>query len=328
MLLELPQLTRLSFTAQYGSKKPLLRLSKLTALQELQLHYSAANAAADTAQVWRQLPQLQALSVEYECHTATAWQLQAIAAGAAAATRLTKLHFRGESFHDEEFTRYSRRYNSSSSEDEDEGGYVYFPGSLCRQLAGLRQLRDLSIITGLTAAGMPDGNWLWAEEVSALTVLTGLTRLVLVKRDGWFDRGSSTSDTEVLLCRLCKLAQLRELELESCDKYSRQSIVAIGHMEQLTRLRLAGEKQWPDFESQKDLLQLAWLSKLQRLELCSSKEVAGGVMRHLRAKLPDARVRWCKWVDEFKRQQGQQFETVKVRFVRDAETGIFTKVMA
>jgi hypothetical protein len=183
----------------------------------------------------------------------------------------------------------------SGAEGEDEDESTYDDDSLCRSLAGLTLLKDLSIITGLPAAEMPSGSWLAADDVRALTVLTGLTRLVLVNRDGFFQSQVGDSDVVALVC---SLVQLRELELESRNTCSAQRMAVIGQLTQLTRLRLAGNAQWPDEASQKGLLLLSGLSSLRRLVLCSVEEVSG-VLNSLRASLPEARVQWCKWVDEF-----------------------------
>jgi hypothetical protein len=187
MLLHLQQLQRLGIAVESKDKEPLLRLTRMPALQELALTYKAADEAAATAAVWRQLPQLRELSVQYDCHFVSDRQLAKIRAGVAAAPSLTELQLSASSeYHDD-------KGECCSSSDSDEDECVYSVGSLCRSLACLTLLGDLSIVVGLTAAQMPPGNWLAADDVRALTVLTGLTRLVLVHRDGclqYQDEGS------------------------------------------------------------------------------------------------------------------------------------------
>jgi hypothetical protein len=290
-LFSLQQLQRLCFVVMIDNQEPLLRLTQLPALQELSLSYEAALDAATTAPVWRQLPQLLELCVGYDCNAASVRQLARITAAAAAATGLTKLQLIGESsYHDE-----PHMYDSSESDSSDDE-YVDEPESLCSSLARLPLLRDLSIIKGLPAPEMPPGNWLAADGVRALTVLTGLTRLVLVNRDGWFDAITGGDLNVAALVR--SLTHLQELQLESCDTYRAQCMAAIDRLTQLTRLRLADPIQWPDEASQQGLLLLSGLSSLRRLQLCSVEKVAGGVLNSLRASLPEARIRWYKWVDE------------------------------
>uniref|UniRef100_A0A383VQ57 Uncharacterized protein n=1 Tax=Tetradesmus obliquus TaxID=3088 RepID=A0A383VQ57_TETOB len=286
-LLRLQQLQRLSFRVAFEEQESLLRLTQLPALQELQLTYEAAYLAAANAPTWRRLPQLRQLIVEYNVHDATVRQLDQITAGLAAASSLTKLLLVGQSV-----------YQEKAADDEGSSDYEYYDeddgecpqGSLCSSLAGLSLLQDLSIICGPTAAGMAMGNVLAPDEVQALTALTGLTQLQLVNGEHQF--GGNT------LSLVRGLPQLRHLELESFETYSGECMAAIGRMAQLTWLRLAGFKQWPDEASQQHLLQLAGLPQLRRLYLSSSEELAGGVLDGLRASLVHARVRWCEWVHE------------------------------
>jgi hypothetical protein len=145
---------------------------------------------------------------------------------------------------------------------------------------------------------MSSGCWLRAEGVQALTALTELTRLVLVNRDGRFQHWPGDRDVVALVSGMAA-AQLRELELEYFDTYSAQCMATISRMTQLTRLWLPGSEQWQDDASQRELLLLSGLSSLRRLLLYSVEEVADGVMKGLRASLPQAGVWWRKWVDEF-----------------------------
>lgn len=289
-LSRLQQLQRLSFTVVSNRWEPLQRLSQLTALQELALHYEAADVAAATAHVWHNLPHLRELSMSFKWYPATLQQLNTITMCAAAASSLTKLQLTGGSC-------YHGGADAFCMGNPDDDEIAGCPVSVCGSLAGLPLLRDLSTATRLPPRG---GGWLSANEnelqpcqLAALAALTGLTRLVLVNREGGFD----SSDLDALAHRL---TQLQELQLESRDGYTSRCMAAVGLMTQLTRLRLAGgwQAQWQNEASRKDLLLLSGLSRLQRLNLCSDEEVAAVVMGSLRASLPGARVRWRKWCGE------------------------------
>jgi hypothetical protein len=295
-LSRLQQLRCLSIGVVDPEKEPLLHLAQLPALQELSLRYDTGDvvAAAATAPVWCKLPQLRGLFVGYESSSVTDRQLAKITSGLAAATGLTKLQLTGESCHHGEEPMYAH----SESESETALEQYAYPCSLCRSLARLTRLRDLSIATGLRAPEMSSGCWLRAEGVQALTALTELTRLVLVNRDGRFQHWPGDRDVVALVSGMAA-AQLRELELEYFDTYSAQCMATISRMTQLTRLWLPGSEQWQDDASQRELLLLSGLSSLRRLLLYSVEEVADGVMKGLRASLPQAGVWWRKWVDEF-----------------------------
>jgi hypothetical protein len=66
VLFSLQQLQRLAFRVVID-KETLLRLTQLPALQELALAYEDSESAVAHARVWRELPQLRELSVQYEC---------------------------------------------------------------------------------------------------------------------------------------------------------------------------------------------------------------------------------------------------------------------
>jgi hypothetical protein len=95
---QLKQLRHLRLKVNFTHQQRLLQLAQLPALHRLELEYSfAAAAAAATAPAWGLLPQLQSLVVvpfdpaRDGAYYPTEQQLAAIRAGAAAATRLTRL---------------------------------------------------------------------------------------------------------------------------------------------------------------------------------------------------------------------------------------------
>jgi hypothetical protein len=92
-VLDLKQLQRLELSVGFKDPRLLLQLAVLPALQNLALVYGRAKDAVATASAWGQLPQLRELSlrlIEFNFYMSSE-VLQAIAAGAAAASGLTKL---------------------------------------------------------------------------------------------------------------------------------------------------------------------------------------------------------------------------------------------
>jgi hypothetical protein len=91
VIFPLQQLTALKVGVGTQQQELLQRLAQLPALQQLQLEYQTAEAAAATAPAWAQLPSLCEVCAKLG-HT-TWQQMAAIVAGLAAATSLTQLTF-------------------------------------------------------------------------------------------------------------------------------------------------------------------------------------------------------------------------------------------
>jgi hypothetical protein len=95
----------------------------------------------------------------------------------------------------------------------------------------------------------------------ALTALTGLTELILECETG----GVSDLAASALAC---SLKQLRHLDVSRCDMSSMVCLAAVGHLTQLTTLRLPGSGL-----TQQGLMLLTRLSQLQELTVHGNEEV-------------------------------------------------------
>jgi hypothetical protein len=162
-LLPLRQLQSVDLHVGFSEGEALRRLASKTALQHLELHYDDAVAAADTAAVWAQLPQLQALEAKWKPDQApSSEQASEILSGLSAAMSLTKLVVQPKA----EYMQVA----------QDEAGNVFEPGvgreavAACASLAKLTGLRELHIL---------EGSLLPRDDALALTALTNLTQLVL-----------------------------------------------------------------------------------------------------------------------------------------------------
>lgn len=77
-VMPLQQLTSLGFIVCFNEQEPLLRLTQLPALQELQLSACGWDVAVATAPAWGQLPQLRELQVAEISESSTGQQLAAV----------------------------------------------------------------------------------------------------------------------------------------------------------------------------------------------------------------------------------------------------------
>jgi hypothetical protein len=223
-LLPLQQLQRVDLHIGFSEGEELRRLAAKTALQHLKLRYDDAAAAAGTAGVWAQLPQLQVLEANWDTHTApTRQQSSAILSGLSAATSLTSLLFQAV------YTLEAVEPDEDVDDDDAEVLGVEAVAA-CASLAALTGLQDLHI---------PEGSVLPTDDALALTALTNLTRLVLHD-----DADGVTDMTASALA--CSLKQLRVLDLSSKHPGNSRRLgsmvclAAIGHLSQLTSLILGG----------------------------------------------------------------------------------------
>jgi Leucine-rich repeat (LRR) protein len=227
-------------------------VQQLPALQQLVLQYDSAEYAADTAAAWQQLPQLQELTVEYRRDYPSREWLEAILAGVAAATSLTKLNLEAVIL-------------EVTSEEEDLGdGLIadhrverYDPAA-CGSLTGVTRLKDLCI---------SENSCLVPGDALALTALTGSTRLVL---DGLFDAVGDAVATALA----CSLRQLRHLDLRACELSSFECLAAVGQLTGLTELHLNSNSA----VTEQQLMLLTGLSQLQQLRFDRSKQVTQEAM--------------------------------------------------
>lgn len=249
---------------QCEDTEQLLRLTQLSSLRHLALHYTrSAKIPAATAAAWQHLQQLQELSLKYKAGGApTEQQLMGILAGVAASTQLTKL----------EFAAAMRAGGQVEGEDEDDGSDVDYDGFLrvaaCTSLAGLTRLRHLAFPQAYMVPCDP----------FALTALTALTHLDLRSAD-------EGVDDVVANALACSLKQLCYLDLSYCDLGSMVCMAAIGHLSQLTALKLGSVQEL----TERGLMLLTGLQSLQVLEVQQNAEVTTAVLDRFWAALRQQR---------------------------------------
>jgi hypothetical protein len=251
-LLPLQQLQSLDLHVGFADRDALRRLAYKTALQHLALRCDKADAAAGTAAVWVQLPQLQVLEAKWETGRApSSEQASDIFPLLSAATSLTKLVVQPKA----EYFQVA----------QDEFGNVFEPGMGLESVAACASLASL---TGLQELHIVEGSILRPDDALALTALTNLTQLVLHDiADGVTDMTANAL--------ACSLKQLRALDLSSKHPGNRDRLgsvvclAAIGHLSQLTSLQLKGYK---GLTRQGFLLLLA-APRLRRLGVLHNDEV-------------------------------------------------------
>jgi hypothetical protein len=237
-LMPLQQLQHLTIIVCFEQQEPLLRLAQLPALQHVVMSYSCTVDAAASAAAWPQLPQLQDLKVGST--SPSVQQMQAILAGLAGSTQLTRLLL---------------DVNQVTGED-DEAVDV----AACQHLAGLSRLKSLT----LYGEEYID-SWLKAGDVLALTALTGLTRLVLANHH------SALGDLEATALA-CNLPQLCHLDLSNSHLGSMVCVAAIAKLTQLTDLSLLNEDN--DQLTERGLMMLTTLSRLHSLHVTAYGNVS------------------------------------------------------
>jgi hypothetical protein len=156
--MQLPALKWLSILVRSKKHALLLQLAQHTSLQRLMLVYDGSDEAAATAAVWKQLPQLRGLTMLWENSIPGVEQAAAILAGAAGATRLTKLVFPAQVITD--------------GEEEEDWDAPPPEVAVCASLAAVTSLEELQLNYGYTR--------LAAGDALALIALTNLTQLLLL----------------------------------------------------------------------------------------------------------------------------------------------------
>jgi hypothetical protein len=244
----------------------LLQLAQLPALTHLALQYDRCcegEPAVATASAWPLLPQLRELDVAHgvlPCQD----EWEAILAGAAAATGLTRLTLDVRVMTD----RSDEECSLESDGDVDLGWASRVEP--CASLANLTCLQDLTLGAGDNYCKL---NLLWGDAL-ALTALTRLTRLVLAGAGDGVGTAVATA-----LAR--SLHQLQSLDLGYCclqlDGAEGFALLeAIGRLTQLTRLSLSGNHSEGLWFTEHGLMQLTGLSRLEQGacgDLCSGMDV-------------------------------------------------------
>jgi hypothetical protein len=265
--LELKQLQRLSLRVDFEQPQVLLQLAQLPALSHLALQYDEdchGHPAAATASAWPMLPQLRELEIAQD-NPPSQQQWEAILAGAAAASGLTKLALDARMMSDElqeEANLESNEYTSVRWASEV---------AACASLAKLACLQDLTVggSYGYFNLNLSYG------DAFALTALTRLTRLNLA-------RAQHGVGTAVATALACSLQQLQSLNLGDCclQLDGAEGLAcwkAIGRLTQLTQLNLSGNEGL----TQHGLMQLTGLSCLEQEAcefMCDATQVTGGVL--------------------------------------------------
>jgi hypothetical protein len=88
--------------------------------------------------------------------------------------------------------------------------------------------------------------------------------------------GSAVDDATAAVLA-CSLTQLRELDLEQCELGSFSCLAAIGKLVHLTNLNI-DNYDCDSVLTREGLMLLTGLTRLQKLQLCPSKEVTGAVV--------------------------------------------------
>jgi hypothetical protein len=255
--LQLQQLQRLSVRVDFEQPQLLLQLVRLPALTHLALQYDdfcEGGAAAATASAWPLLPQLRQLEIDQ--HTPPSQpRWEAMLAGAAAATGLTKLTLDARMMSDELQAELNAAVESGNGFDGKWASEV----AACASLTKLTCLQDLTIggsgyVCGETLdVNLSHGNAL------ALTALTRLTRLVLAG----VEHGVGTAVATALACTQQRLQCLDlshcSLQLGTADWLA--CLEAVGCLTRLTWLRLRGNAGL----TKHGLMQLTGLSRLEHM---------------------------------------------------------------
>jgi hypothetical protein len=247
--LEPKQLQHLRLRVDFEQPQLLLQLAQLPALKHLALQYDGCcegHPAAATASAWALLPQLHELEIAHYFPPSQP-QWEAILAGAAAATGLTKLVL------DARMVNFALDEAMLNSEDGIEEAWATEVAA-CAGLNKLTCLQDLTVggHHGFFKVNMVRGDAL------ALTALTGLTRLVLF-------RAAHGVGTTVATALALNLKQLQSLDLGYCclqlgSAEGSTCLEAVGCLTKLTQLSLSG----CEGLTQHGLMQLTGLSRLQR----------------------------------------------------------------
>uniref|UniRef100_A0A383WAD4 Uncharacterized protein n=1 Tax=Tetradesmus obliquus TaxID=3088 RepID=A0A383WAD4_TETOB len=239
----------------FNMRKPLRRLRRLPALQELRLAMEWTSAV-ETASAWAQLPQLCDLEVRDSgsqgfAGRAPRQRLAAVVAQIGATTALTKLVLDVPG-------------QGSFGLDEQQAA-----ADVCAGIIGLTRLKHLEL--GLHPSARHDGRApaVVAGDVCMLTALTGLTHLALPH-----GHGSVGDDRAAKLA--CCLKQLCHLNLDACCIGSMVCLGPIADLQQLTALHLDSN---PGV-TQQGLMLLTRLSRLQRLDVCRNAEVTDAAVKH------------------------------------------------
>jgi Leucine-rich repeat (LRR) protein len=240
------------------SCKPELLLlpAKLPALKLLGLWYSGygVEAAAATAAVWPQLPQLRELNLSEQELSRQPWE--AIRGGLAACTHLTKLVLYNLQCQATELEHGLGQDMVIEIEDEEV--------EVCSSLAGLTNLKHLSMEFTRLVPG----------DALALTALTGLTRLELQHAGDGVGDSAATA-----IASSCQ--QLQHLDLSECDLGSMACLAALRNLTQLTELRLY----WFSGMTQQGLMMLTGLKGLQELSVGRNTEVTNELVESFWAAL-------------------------------------------
>jgi hypothetical protein len=183
---QLQQLRRIYLFVRVKEQEPLLRLAQLPALQHLAFDYCENYAAAAaTAAAWLRLPQLCELQIGGADDSPNRVEMEAILAGIAASTQLTKLNLEVQA---------NLREDGGVAED-------VFIVAACARVARLLHLKDLYL-----SFDENESLRLGVGDALALTALTGLTRLSLCI-------GRSALGDYEATALACNLQQLRDLDL-------------------------------------------------------------------------------------------------------------------
>lgn len=246
MLLPLQQLQQLTLVVMLEEQEPMLGLTELRALQHLVLRYSRDTDVGATAAAWRQLPQLQELSIGHMLYSPSKEEMESVVSGIAAASSLTQLHLQV----------YEVTWFDGAAAAE------LISMAACAQIACLSRLKDLTL-----TCEHHEHKWLEAGDALALTALTGLTSLCLRGLD------AAVGDLEATALA-CNVPQLRDLDLSDTSLDSMVCLAAIAKLTQLTKLSLRDPYERTTL-SQRGLMLLTSLSRLQELDV--GEVEAGGV---------------------------------------------------
>jgi hypothetical protein len=141
--LELKQLQHLSLRVDFEQPQLLLQLAQLPALTHLALQYDwqcEGQPAVATASAWPMLPQLRELEIDHDTAPGQP-QWEAVLAGVAAATGLTRLELDARMLSEEQQEFQENGGVDSDDVDEKWASEV----AVCARLANLTGLQDLTI---------------------------------------------------------------------------------------------------------------------------------------------------------------------------------------